>query len=226
MMNIKNFLDKAVEHVSHNDSGELSLGWRLRLWCLMNETFRSEYLVRKIALAHVVARETFPAWEAANMPPDLKQVPCELIDVSIKLCNEQITAEEAEVAQSLLFRKVDFSLGLLDEKGYGVAAAAAAYATINCALSKEDALYSERDVEHDGEDSLYEKSLKCDRLDDLTDDLLDWESWDTHRFASVVAAGVRLPTGNFDIDKSLLRQFWIRWLREKVPAVLGNMAFP
>jgi len=219
---IAQLLRDALEAVNAQPSGELMLGWRLRLWSLMSRAYPLDSCFRRGVLSYVVATETLPAWEAAEMPTELRDVPYRLVRATYDLLIKNITPEVASQLHADLAQKVDLASGLLDEYGHGVGSAAAAYASLNCALRKDALLYSACNVEYEGEVSLLEQCWDAGQFHRLTDYLFDWESWETHRFASHVAAGVQITDGAFEIDANLLRQFWIRWLREKVPLVLGN----
>jgi hypothetical protein len=213
-----NLIEDATAFVAASSDGVLVLGWRLRLWDALHQLRPSDCLLRRAAFACAVATETLEAWRQTNIPNELLDLPDDLLDACRSCLNGRLSKSALAEMRQREFPRVERAAGLLHQYGYGVGAAVAAFACIGHVLGEDDAAYSERDVNFDGEPSLYEQAVNGEKYVAICDSLFDWESWESHVFASHVAAGDVGPK----LDTALLRVFWIRWLQVGLAGVGRN----
>ena len=222
-MELNALLKDMEQHLRSSPDAVLNLGWRLRLWDLINQQYPGEAILRRGALAFCVAQETLPAWDALEMPKELHELPRFLLKTCKQRLQDVISIQEAMSVRRAVWSGVETLAELFDDKGYGLNACLAAYATLNCVLSIEDAAYSEENVEYEGEPSLYAAVWIGEKHIQITDEsCFDWEGWDTHKWASLVAASTGPSQVRKELNRNLLGTFWKNWLLEKVPLVLDN----
>jgi hypothetical protein len=134
-----------------------------------------------------------------------------------------VSPEEALDVQAKNSGLVDEVSSLAGESGAGVFAACAADAALNCALGYDEAVYSERGILFAGEPSLYDQAMGNEFFR-IREHPAAGEHWEAHRWAAVINSYLGLsPDGGLNLDAVRMRAFWLYWLREEVPLVLGSL---
>lgn len=188
---------------------EISLVWRVRLWAAMNQSFPSDSLLRRSALAYSVARRAAQEWEAVKnrVTPSMRDLPSQLLTICLKAARGELTERQAH--QQYKIDQVEAAMGLEEEIGLPAFAPLAAHAAIKCAVGYEDAIYRE----------WFYARVWDDDFEFTCDESRDWLGWDAHFWASCAAGGFPSLSG---YNQQLRWDFWRRWLRKDVPAVLGD----
>lgn len=209
-MELQQVLRSAEEYLLTSEAAEVALGWRIRLWSAINRAFPDDALWRRSILAYGVARRTLPAWDrlSEQIEPRRRSLPHHLIANCRDLILGEITVAQAQDYD--LYNDIEYSMGLFDDLGPGVWCLPAARAAIQCAASCEEAMCQE---------FFYDRFWEPDFLQVAREEDDGWAGWDTHFWASCVAGGYPDLPG-FDPERR--RHFWLRWLHEDVPAVLGS----
>lgn len=222
---------KEMEAVVQDDAlGELPFGWRLRLSCEMNETFgKDEGTFRTNCLAYFVAGElarfllpgAFDATVAdechgAGWAAWFLSLPRNALDAVRAYLGNYVSIEYlCELTRVLGYERDHITaFSLFPECMESVRAV---YCLCRHVAGWETGFYEEK--------GWYEECRDDDKVADLRDDLFfQWggDGLEPHLYAAWVASN---PKSEYDrqdprfVERS--REFWLRWVRERVPEVLG-----
>jgi hypothetical protein len=211
-MDIPQLLAAAETDVASNPDGELVLGWRIRLWDLMAQAYGEEGRFRRGVLAYVVARDTLPAWPGSAMAPEYREVPYRLLGWSRSRLLGELSDEQVQRRLQAHITNIHDIVYATGKLGFGTFCAAAAWSAcydVSGALEEE---YFYR--------GWHESVWVDDQHLTITDrEFEDWFLMDAHTVACAIASHgfIGSPT-----DTELRRQFWLRWLKERVPLVIDR----
>jgi hypothetical protein len=223
-MDLQDLIQQAEQYVQTSPDEELILGWRLRLWSAMNSKYREQSILRRSVLAFAVACETLPAWDKAHILEEFHPLPRRLLTIAKDLLLNRISRGEADRFRTAQYRDVDYMGSVFQQHGPGVLAAQAAYHVFSCILGEEEACYRQRNLNEEGEPSWYEQTWTDDAYLAIREEEHDYVGWETHRFASLVFGFVRTPSGSFELNHELIREYWLAWMHEKLPLALDGFS--
>jgi hypothetical protein len=186
---------------------EVPLAWRVRLWATMNAAYPADSLVRRNLLASAIANRAALEWDHVkeSIPAAQRQLPHELLGICRRALRGEVTEQQA--AREVDINQVEATMELLEDIGLAAYAALACHAAVKSAVGYEEAVYQEYFYPHVWAEDF---PSKCEES-------RDWMGWDAHFWASCAAGGFPGIT-QFSPEKRI--EFWRRWLREDVPAVL------
>lgn len=223
MLTVHELLRRSEDHLRATPDSHIEMVWRIRLWAAMKAQYPRSSLFRRAVLAYMVARRTLAAWDALVVEGEesFRELPHQMLQDCRLLIRRQIASEDARRIESedrehewMLFGSV-FGSG-----GYAILAVDAA---LDCASSWEETVCRAY---------YYPHVWKHDFFERVQDAGMESGQRDTHFWAACAAAGIppsayyrRFESSSHSetYDRDAALAFWLHWLHEDVPSVLGHM---
>lgn len=212
---------KMRDSVLASDHGHLLFGWRLKLWQEMQTIF-DDSTFRRNLLTYIVAFDTLGHWGSDPLIPEFEEewrneyveLPPRIVRMlGTSLMSSTPHIEEIVERCHWLNGCYDYVVdSFISRLAEGTALAIGAVGWRISGL--DDNIYTD----YGWYDQLGTETT-LETIDDLTA-VGDRDCCDTHFWAANLAA--RVPSGGRGDDKEARRYFWLRWIDEWLPRVLGT----